>query len=195
MSLEHIKGFDKIGRGVDKHWIYSDLLHQELAHDYLQKISFSVQDINGLLGDSGRIEKRADVISLIVMVDWIADSVWQYKSCLSKGLLDGFRFSCQNNLEKCYAYMKTLRFIIVVHPLNTDQHKDFGFDGDVICIDLRIGQPALFSCRDSVRRFGVNGIEPYDTVHSDDVFLYVYSKNANARYFKFLIVDVRVGWF
>lgn len=190
MSLEHIKGFDKIGRGVDKHWIYRDLLHQELAHDYLQKISFSLQDINDLLGDSGQIEKRTDVISLIVMVDWIADSVWRYKSCLSKGLLDGFQFSRQNNLEKCYDYIKALRSIAVAHPLNTDQHKEFGLDGDIICVDLRISQPVLFSSGDSVRRFGINGIEPYVTERSDDVFLYVYSKNANARHFEFLIVDL-----
>jgi hypothetical protein len=190
MSLEHLKGFGKIGRGVNKLWIYKDLLHRELAHDYLQKISFSLQDINDLLGDSGQIEKRTDIISLIVMVDWIADSVWQYKSCLSEGLMDDFRFSHQSDLENCHAFLKALRSIVVAHPLNTYKHDGLGLDGDIICVDLRINQPILFVSRDSVRRFGINGIEPYITEHSNDVYLYVYSKNANARYFEFLIVDL-----
>lgn len=90
MFLEHLKGFDKIGRGVDKLWIYKDPLHRELAQDYLQKVNFSLQDINDLLRDSGRIEKRIDVIVLIVMVDWIANSVWRYKNCLTEGLMDDF---------------------------------------------------------------------------------------------------------
>ncbi|WP_315535141.1 hypothetical protein [Lancefieldella rimae] len=190
MFLEHLKGFDKIGRGVDKLWIYKDPLHRELAHDYLQKVNFSLQDINDLLRDSSRIEKRIDVIVLIVMVDWIANSVWQYKSCLAEGLMDDFRFSHQSDLEHCRVFLRALRSIAVAHPLNTYKHDDLGLDGDIICVDLRISRPAFFASRNSVRRFGINGIEPYVTERSDDVYLYVYSKNANARYFEFLIVDL-----
>lgn len=169
MSLELLKGIDEIGRGVDKHWIYKDLLHRELAHDYLQKINFSIQDINYLIGDSGRIETRTDVISLIVMINWIADSVWQYKSCLAEGLMDSFRFSGWENLKKCYVFIKALRSIVIAHPLNTSNHKNMGFDGGIICIDLRVNQPFLFTSRNNVRRFGMNGIEPYVTKCSDDI--------------------------
>lgn len=190
MSLERIKGFDKIGRGVNKLWVYSNLLHQELAHDYLQKVNFSIQDISYLLGDSNRIEKRTDVVSLIVMVDWIADAVWRYKHCLAKGLLDAFEYSRQNELTRCHAFIKAVRSIVVAHPLSTDQHKDLGLDGDLICVDLRTSQPFAFASRDSVRRFGISGIEPYDNKHDDDVYLYVYSKEANAQYFEFLVVDL-----
>ena len=190
MSLNLLKDLNGIGRGVDKLWVYKDLLHRELAHDYLQKINFSIQDINYLIGDSGRIERRTDVVSLIVMVDWIASSVWQYKNCLSEELMNVFWFSHQDDLEKCRAFLKALRSIVVAHPLNTDQHKDLGLDGDFACIDLRVSQPVFFANRNSVQRFGINGIEPYNNACNDDVYMYIYSKKANAQYFEFLIVDL-----
>lgn len=188
--LERLKSLNELGRGVDKRWIYIDCLHQELAHDYLQKINYSIQDINYLIGVSSKIENRIDVISLVVMVNWIADSVWQYKSCLTKGLMDSFLFSNYGDLKKHHDYIRAIRSIVVAHPLNTDSHKDLGLDGDIICVDLRKSQPVLLASRNNVRRFGVDGIEPYTSERSDDIYLYVYSKKAKAQCFEFLVVDL-----
>ena len=145
MPLNYLVNLNKLGRGIDKQWIYRDPLCKELAHDYLQKINFSIQDINSLLGALGRIEKRTDVISLIVLVDWIADSVWQYKSCVLKEIMDTFTFSRQNDLEKNLAFLKAIRSFIVAHPLNTTKHNALGFSGDRVCIDLRVSQPFAFA--------------------------------------------------
>ena len=97
---------NEIGKGIDKRRIYKDDLARELAHDYLQKINYSIQDINNLLQESGRIEKRTDAIATVVMIDWIVESVRGYKSCLLPNLLDKFRFSRQEDLQKSHSFIK-----------------------------------------------------------------------------------------
>lgn len=191
MSLKLVKNLDMIGRGVNKRWIYKDDLQRELAHDYLQKINYSVQDINDLLEPSGRLEKRTDIVSLIVMVDWIADSVYQYKKCLLKKVMDSFAYSQQFQVERSYRYLKAIRSFIVAHPLDTSKHETLGLDGNVVCVDLRVSQPFLFNARESrAQRFGIDGIKVYDRAHTDDIYLYVYSKDSGAQFFDFLIVDL-----
>ena len=189
MSLEPLDDLNRIGRGVNKRWIYKDSLQWELAHYYLQKNS--VQDINHLFRPSGRIEKRTDTVSLIVMVDWIADSVYRYKECLTEKLASSFDSSYQEELKGFRGYLKAVRSLVVAHPLGTSKHKDLGLDGDIICIDLRMYPPTLFGARnENARRFGVDGIRPYEYKRDDDIYLYVYSKSSNAQFFEFLIVDL-----
>lgn len=162
VSNMNLGDLDGIGRGVDKRWIYKDCLSRELAHDYLQKINYSMQDINCLLGTNEQIKKRTDAISIIVMIDWIVDAVWQYKSCLLPNLLDDFCFSKQETLCKSHSFMKGIRSFVIAHPLTTDKHEQFGFDGDIICIDLRTQEPVSFDYRNSdVKRIGFNGVEEY----------------------------------
>lgn len=181
---------NEIGKGIDKRWIYKDDLARELAHDYLQKINYSIQDINNLLQESGRIEKRTDAIATVVMIDWIAESVRGYKGCLLSNLLSGFCFSLQEDLRKSHSFIKGIRSFIVAHPLDTYKHGQFGFDGDVICIDLRSRKPASFRHGSiDAKRVGINGIEEYDTERDSDLYLFVYSKQANAKFFQHLVID------
>ena len=191
MSLEPLKDLTGIGRGVDKHWVYKNSLQQELAHDYLQKINYSIQDINDLLKPSGGIDTRTDIVSLIVMVDWITDSVYQYKNCLLEELVSSFVYSRQDELKELRKYLKAVRSLVVAHPLSTSRYKDLGLDGNTICVDLRTYQPFSFGVRGSdARRFGVDGIKPYKHKNDDDIYLYVYSKKTNAQFFESLIIDL-----
>lgn len=187
MNLGDLNG---IGRGVDKRWIYKDDLACELAHDYLQKINYSIQDINNLLCENGQIEKRTDVIATIVMTDWIVESVRGYKSCLLPNLLDNFCFSRQEDLQKSHSFIKGIRSFIVAHPLDTNRHEKFGFDGDAICVDLRSGKPvSLRHGGIDAKRIGINGIEEYDAERDGDLYLFTYSKRTNAKFFRFLVID------
>ena len=188
MNLDNLNG---IGKGVDKCWIYKNPLSVDLAHDYLQKINFSIQDINYLLSVCEQSKRRTDIISMIVMVDWVVDSVWQYKSCLLPNLLDDFLFSEQETLCKSYSFIKGIRSFIIAHPLATERHHQFGFDGDLICIDLRSSKPILFDYgNNEVKRLGFDGIEEWDEEQDDDFYLFVYSKRAKAKYFKYLVIDL-----
>lgn len=194
MSVRKLSDLNRVGKGVDKCWIYKDRLNFELAHDYLQKINFSIQDINDLLKSYCQIGKRTDIILLIVMVNWIVDSIWRYKTCLLPGLLDDFHFSDQETLCKSFYFIKGIRSFIIAHPLNTEKHAKFGFDGDTICIDLRVRKPILcdYLCnyRSNIRRTGLNGIETYESEQADDFYLYVYSKRANAEFFELLVINL-----
>ena len=191
MSLEPLNDLNRIGQGVEKRWIYKNSLQQELANDYLQKINYSVHDINHLLGPSGRIDKRTDFISLVVMVDWIADLVYRYRECLLEELVSSFAYPYQDELKEFRNYLRAVRSLVVAHPLNTNKHQDLGLDGDIICVDLRVHPPFLFEVRGkSARRFGIDGIRQYEHKSDNDIYLYVYSKKSNAQFFEFLIVNL-----
>lgn len=190
MAKLQLGDLNGIGKGANKRWIYKDSLKLELAHDYLQKVSYSMQDINYLLKDGSRIKKRTDILSLIVMADWIADSVWQYKNCLQPGLLDDFCFSDQEALSKSRSFIKGIRSFIIAHPLNTEKHEQFGFDGDVVCIDLRTVKPFFLDYEKDVERVGLDGVRNYGGEREYDFYLYAYSKQENAEYFKHIVIDL-----
>ncbi len=189
MSLEDL---NRIEKGVKKCWIYKDDLSRELAYDFLLKINYSIQDINYLLDNNQQVEKRTDVISIIVMICWIVESVRQYKSCLLPNLLDNFYFSKQEDLSKSYLFIKAIRSFIVAHPLNTDKHEKFGFDGDIICIDLRNKKPVpLRYGNNDTKRISLDGIERCGAEQDSDLYLCTYSRKANAKFFQYYVVDFK----
>lgn len=189
MSLDDL---NRIEKGVKKCWIYKDDLSRELAYDFLLKINYSIQDINYLLDNNQQVEKRTDVISIIVMICWIVESVRQYKSCLLPNLLDNFYFSKQEDLSKSYLFIKAIRSFIVAHPLNTDKHEKFGFDGDIICIDLRNKKPVpLRYGNNDTKRISLDGIERCGAEQDSDLYLCTYSRKANAKFFQYYVVDFK----
>lgn len=59
-------------RGIYKRWIYNFTDDFHLACDYLQKINYSIQDINSELNNDELGMK--EVVYIIALVDWIKDS-------------------------------------------------------------------------------------------------------------------------
>ena len=66
------------------------------------------------------------------MVDWITDSVYQYKNCLLEELVSSFVYSRQDELKELRKYLKAVRSLVVAHPLSTSRYKDLGLDGNTI---------------------------------------------------------------
>ena len=167
-------GINKDNRGLGKVWLAKDGAHRELMLDCVLKANFSVQDFNKTI-EGGFAGQPKDVIYLIVLTDWIGDSYWQIKKCLRDDVVRGFRFSGAEQLGLCRKFLKALRSAVVAHPLGTDQHGDYGFGGDRICVDIR--GKTLLDGFPQARLFRLNagGFGETECVRDDDVVLATYS--------------------
>ncbi|MBR5953102.1 MAG: hypothetical protein IKZ85_07495 [Pseudobutyrivibrio sp.] len=59
-------------------------------------------------------------------------------------MLDEFKFSKANLLGQAVKYLQALRSILLAHPLETDRHPKYGFDGDFISVDMGFPKSPLF---------------------------------------------------
>lgn len=51
MNFAKLDDLNELNKGVHKIWVYKDSDTFHLAHDYLQKINYSIQDINSISSD------------------------------------------------------------------------------------------------------------------------------------------------
>ncbi|MCM1289591.1 MAG: hypothetical protein NC132_02935 [Corallococcus sp.] len=137
--IDKIKNLNDIRRGdrlvIYKRWIYKTPLDYHKVCDYLQKINYSVQDLNSETECLNNITAK-EIIYTISLVDWIVESYNATKQAIKEDVIKGFEYLNQSELQKAKAYLKALRSFVVAHPLSTNRHKEFGFDGNFICIDI-----------------------------------------------------------
>lgn len=74
-SIQIIRNLNGLGRGVDKRWPLKSTFDYELAHDYLQKVNYSLQDLNVIIEKGLPIKQRGDYVFAVVLVDWIYDAI------------------------------------------------------------------------------------------------------------------------
>ena len=74
--MEELKNLNKIctsrKRGIYKQWIYKKEDFMKVC-DYMQKINYSIQDLNNLKNDLTTFHPK-NVIYSIVLVDWIVET-------------------------------------------------------------------------------------------------------------------------
>lgn len=134
MDLAKLDDLNELNKGVHKIWVYKDSDTFHLAHDYLQKINYSIQDINSISSD---IKADNESITFIVCcVAWIEEACAFFNSSFRKDVIQDFKFSNEEGLARAKKYFKAVRSFILAHPLGTDRHEKFEFDGKYICIDV-----------------------------------------------------------
>lgn len=99
----------------------------------IQKLNWNIDDFNSLFSN---IKSRKDIVYIIVLGDWIVESCnCIYKSY--KKYTNGFVYSRkEEDFDESNKRFKAIRSFIVAHPLNTDRHSEFGYDGEKKCIDI-----------------------------------------------------------
>lgn len=179
----HIPFLDyKTTNGFRKKWVYKENCYDK-GLDILQKISYAVQDINNEISSLENPHPK-DIVYIITLVDWLSSAIYLLNNYLSDGILSNFVFSNQEELEKCNEYLKSLRSFVVAHPLKTDKHPKYGFDGKYICVDVR---PKIVT-RDLIDPFrnlviNLEGLHQCEVGEAGDYYLFVYSKEDNFRFF------------
>lgn len=163
--------------GIHKRWIYENEASYQIVCDYLQKIRFSVEDINKVF-NSFEYDNRT-ITFLVTAVDWVIESSRWISESINKKVMVNFCFSKKDEYKISYNYFKAIRSFLVAHPLNTENHKKFSLDGTYICMDVRKTNdlvPILLGNHEECFKY-----IDYDGMHSgkskrSDFFLSCYSE-------------------
>lgn len=146
-----------------------------LVCDYLEKIKYSLQDIEKELA------KPADnsvLICVLAYTCWIQDSIKELKKIYQEYIDDNINVE-NELLSKNEDYLYALRSFVFAHPLTTNRHAKFGFDGTLRCIDIRPAgkDTALLVVKKSDKKYvDPAGYVPYDS-QEVDYWLYIYNQN------------------
>lgn len=169
--------------GIYKQWIYKKEDYMKMC-DYMQKINYSIQDLNSTIEDLKEFNGK-NVVYIISLVDWIREAFNAIINVINPIIIKDFHFSKQADFKKHTNYFKAIRSFIVAHPLKTDQHEQYGFDGNYICVDIR-DNVDLFPLPDRSNEYSVSisGLRN-KMLGNEDFYLFCYSdKDDNMKYFK-----------
>lgn len=169
--------------GIYKQWIYKKNSFLPMC-DYMQKINYSIQDLNSIIDTIAKFENK-NVVFIIVLIDWIKEAFNKIYRSIKDELLVEFIYDKENILLKAKEYFEAIRSFVVAHPLSTTRHLKFGFDGNYICVDIRD-----YNHIEIIDNMNNNYSIDYDGLHTItnkayfDFYLLCYSeKKDNMKYF------------
>ena len=153
---------------------------------FLQKINFCIQDLNGEIDQLDNLCTK-DILYIIVLTTWVQEAVDRVFDLYRAEVLSGFSFDKEEELKKANQYIKAIRSFSVAHPLSTDRHEKYGFDGNFICVDIYLtSNVSHFPLMRLLQRYHLD----FDGIHdyidsSDDFYLHCYSKkDDNMQFFR-----------
>lgn len=188
-EISELQNLNKLNKGLYKQWIWGGKDKYTLSCDYLQKINFVIQDLNYEIRNLSEPTMK-EVIYVIVLVDWICAATELLHNLLRSDVSELIKISNNEEIERTLRYFKAIRSFVVAHPLNTNRHKDYGLDGDFICIDVRNGTSKIvqaYSDTNSWFLLDFDGLHENAQEISSDFILYVYShKLDQMKYFKYV---------
>lgn len=187
--MEELRNLNDLDRGIHKQWIWGTKDNYFRSCDYLQKINYSIQDLNAEIKNLSTPSMK-DVIFVIALIDWICEAVKSIQEILRQDVLSGFIHKDDEEVKKAEKYFKAIRSFVVAHPLNTSRHKDYGLDGDLICVDVSSKISPIISTYSSNADWfflGINGFQENAKNVSADFVLCGYSqKTDKMQYSKFI---------
>lgn len=188
--IDKIRNLNDLRRGdvcgLYKRWIYKTPNTYHKVCDYLQKINYSIQDLNAEIECLSKISAK-EIIYIISLVDWIIESFNAIKKALKEVIIKDFVYSKKAEIDKATAYLKALRSFVVAHPLSTNRHKEFGFDGNFICIDVTSNVGPLFVLLNNHMEYfyhlDYEGLKEKTYDETDDFYLRSYSEKDDGMKF------------
>lgn len=177
------------GRGVDKIWVYNSKTEYELSNDYIQKLNYNLKDFYDLKDNHNG---RKDIYYLVQLTQWIIEIPHAYISLLRPELLEEFKFSKVDLLGQAVKYMQALRSILLAHPLETDRHPKYGFDGDFISVDMGFPKSSLFMIaaenflRPKCSKLSLDGMQRNEMIDDCDYSIVGYRKSEGARFYQYI---------
>lgn len=174
--------------GVFKKWILKSKTDFNKVCDYLEKIGFCIQDLNEELTVKKIYIK--DIVYIVILTVWIQEAFEKLMTLYNDDVIDKFTFNKADELAKARKYINAVRSFVVAHPLSTDRHDKYEFDGNYICVDVRTpSQDTTFPSikKEQFHHLDFNGIYDNGRNPLDDFFLYCYStKHDNMRFYQYI---------
>lgn len=172
-----IKNLDRLKRNNNKGLYKQGLaISKEKYHlicDYLEKINYSIQDVEK------ELNKKPDnsvLICILVYVCWIQESVNEIKNSYKEYAVKNFNYD-MSLLDDDKKFLNAIRSFVFAHPLTTNRHEMFGFDGTLRCIDIRPSETSITSCfwkSEDKKILDKNGLNRYEN-QPVDYWLYIYN--------------------
>ncbi|WP_044974120.1 hypothetical protein [Ruminococcus sp. HUN007] len=175
-------------KGLYKHWILSNKSDYSKMCDFMQKINFSIQDLNSEIPQLDKPTMKS-IIYVIILVVWIQEAFEKIEKLYRQDVMSYFVYSKDSELSNGKKYINAIRSFAVAHPLSTSRHPQFGFDGNYICVDIRdfkrdITSP--FSKSDTIYELNFNGLYANGN-RKCDFYFYVYSdKDDGMKFFRYI---------
>lgn len=187
--MEPIRDLNDLRNGLYKRWVWRDMESYWRGMDCVQKINYSIQDLNHEL-DSLSDRPMKEVVFVISLVDWIREAYNSICKLLRPDVLTSFKYQNEAYAKKAKEYLKAIRSFVVAHPLNTNHHAEYGFDGDMICVDIKSHKDRLalmLPNTDQWLYIGIEGVQEYGKDIPHDFLLMFYSKKMDKmRFFKYM---------
>jgi len=190
-SLTKLKNLNALKGGLTKQWIWGDKANYFKSCDILQKVNYCIQDLNREIDSLSEFHMK-EIIYIIVLVDWIREAVDALSKVLISGLNKDFVFAKEEELTKATEYFKAIRSFVVAHPLMTNRHAKYGFDGDKICIDIscQTSQAAKFNS-DHWYKIDFDGLKKTNPDAFSDFVLYMYSRKIDGmEFFQYIKANI-----
>lgn len=187
--MDPIRDLNDLRNGLYKRWVWRDMESYWRGMDCVQKINYSIQDLNHEL-DSLSDRPMKEVVFVISLVDWIREAYNSICKLLRPDVLTSFKYQNEAYAKKAKEYLKAIRSFVVAHPLNTNHHAEYGFDGDMICVDIKSQKNRLalmLPNTDQWLYIGIEGVQEYGKDIPHDFLLMFYSKKMDKmRFFKYM---------
>lgn len=187
--MEPIRDLNVLRNGLYKRWVWRDTESYWRGMDCVQKINYSIQDLNHEL-DSLSDRPMKEVVFVISLVDWIREAYNSICKLLRPDVLTSFKYQNEAYAKRAKEYFKAIRSFVVAHPLNTNHHAEYGFDGDMICVDIKSQKDRLalmLPNTDQWLYIGIEGVQEYGKDIPHDFLLMFYSKKMDKmRFFKYM---------
>ena len=191
-NVAKLKNLNELKVGIQKQWIWGSKDKFSLSCDYLQKVNYSIQDLNAEIHNLQE-PTRKEIIYVIVLVGWICEAVDSIYKILRKEIIDYLDMKDDEKLRQAKKYFKAIRSFVVAHPLSTSRHEAYGMDGDLICVDVRNRTTKLteiFEDPSSWLFLTIDGLHENAKDVTSDFILYVYSEKLDQmKYFKYIRVN------
>lgn len=167
----------KSSSGFNKKWIFSQRF--SMVCDVFQKIGWTVTDLNKEICNLENAHPK-DILYVIFLVDWIASAVRKLREIIPPPILGDFSFIRESELRASSKFLKALRSFAGAHPLDTDKHPEFGFDGSKLCVDIRPSIGAIeLNHSNRCYSLSIDGLTRGPQNRKGDYYLFVYSEEDN----------------
>lgn len=185
-GISEIKDFSEIahyGRvGLLKEWIWKSKSSHKFSCDVMEKMRFCIEDLNKIAKNEEQITMEK-LVYCVALIDWLTSGLHLLEKTMYSAILEDFKYEFEDEYETTIAFFRAIRSFVLAHPLETNRHPNYEFDGKIVCSDFRSPDAPLIkaSPKKAPRFYYLDTTKQREFTDSDnpDFYLLVHRKEAD----------------